>query len=65
MGKMKTKSSSAKRFRVTKNGKVMRKASGMNHILSKKTSKRKRHLRKVGTVSATEFKSVKAMLPYA
>lgn len=42
--KLKTHSGAKKRFRVTKSGKIKRKQQGMRHILSKHSSKKKRHL---------------------
>ncbi len=50
MPKMKTHKSSAKRFRVKKSGKVLRSKANKSHILTKKTEKRKRNLRKAATV---------------
>ena len=64
MPKLKTKRGAAKRFRVTANGKIKRKKAFKSHILTKKSSKRKRNLRKPGFVSPSEKKSVKKMLPY-
>jgi large subunit ribosomal protein L35 len=46
MPKMKTHRGAAKRFKVTKTGKIKRAKAFKSHILTKKTSKRKRHLRK-------------------
>ena len=46
MPKIKTHRGAAKRFGVTKNGKVKRAKAFRSHILNKKTTKRKRHLRK-------------------
>ena len=46
MPKVKTKKAIKKRFKVTGTGKVMRCKQGRRHILTKKTSKRKRHLKK-------------------
>jgi large subunit ribosomal protein L35 len=46
MPKMKTHKASKKRFRVTANGKLKRRQAGKKHLLSHKTGKRKRHLRK-------------------
>ncbi len=46
MPKLKTNRSAAKRFRITKNGKVKRGKPGRRHLLSVKTARRKRHLRK-------------------
>ncbi|MFP4427633.1 MAG: 50S ribosomal protein L35 [Alkalispirochaetaceae bacterium] len=65
MPKMKTRRSAAKRFRVTKNGKVLYKKQGLRHILTKKSTKRKRHLRKSGILAPAEAKRAMRELPYA
>lgn len=65
MPKMKTHRSSAKRFKITKSGKILRSKAYKSHILTKKTTKRKRNLRKFTTVSSADVKRVKALLPYA
>ncbi len=65
MPKMKTRKSAAKRYKVTGTGKVMFKKQGLRHILTKKTTKRKRNLRAAGILSEVEAKKVRTMLPYA
>jgi len=65
MPKLKTNKAAAKRFRVSANGKVLKNSAFSNHILTKKTSKRKRHLRNSAVLEKTELNKVKAMLPYA
>ncbi len=65
MPKFKTKKGAQKRFKITGGGKVKRNKAYRGHILTKKSSKRKRGLRSPGTVSHGEVKSVKKMLPYA
>lgn len=62
MPKMKSHSGAQKRFKKTANGKVKRRKAGKSHILTKKTTKRKRHLRKADTVDKTEEKRIKRML---
>ena len=62
MPKMKTHSGAKKRFRVTGSGDVKYKHSGARHILTKKTTKRKRNLRHVGMMRETEEFHVKRML---
>ena len=62
MPKMKTKSSAKKRFTLTGTGKVKRAAAYRSHILTSKTTKRKRKLRKGHLVSAVDTPAVKAML---
>lgn len=62
MPKMKTNRGAAKRFRFTASGKIKRKRANASHILTKKTTKRKRNLRKSDLVHATNVKAVKRML---
>jgi large subunit ribosomal protein L35 len=65
MPKMKTHKSSAKRFKVSSSGIIIRSKAYKSHILTKKTAKRKRNLRKATTVSSVEVKKVKVLLPYS
>ena len=65
MPKMKTRRSAKKRYKVTGSGMVMFKKQGLRHILTKKTTKRKRNLRAAGVLSDVEARKVKVMLPYA
>ncbi|MBU3918638.1 50S ribosomal protein L35 [Patescibacteria group bacterium] len=62
MQKAKTKKSITKRFRITKNGKILRRAIGQNHLLSKRSSKRKRRLGKWIELSSSEAKKIKKMV---
>ena len=62
MPKMKTKSSAKKRFRRTGAGKVKRAAAYRSHILTSKTTKRKRKLRKGHLVSKQDQRAVEIML---
>ena len=64
MPKMKTRKSAAKRYKLTASGKVKYKKQGLRHILTKKTSKRKRRLRSIDTLSPVEAKKVKKLMPY-
>ncbi len=64
MPKLKTNRSAAKRFKKTGSGKIKRMKPGARHILTKKTTKRKRHLRKGVLVDKTDMKRVEKMLPY-
>lgn len=64
MPKMKTKKAIAKRFRVTGTGKLKRSKAFKQHILTKKSAKRKRNLRKIGYVSVTQLKAMKKLVPY-
>jgi len=65
MPKMKTKSGAAKRFRVRGNGSIKRYSAGKRHILTKKTTKRKRQMRKRSAVDSTNLAAVRNMLPYS
>jgi len=62
---MKTKSGAKKRFRVRAGGSIKRSQAFKRHILTKKSTKNKRHLRGPTGVHSTNSDSVKAMLPYA
>jgi len=64
MPKMKTRRSAAKRYKVTAGGKIRYKKQGLRHILTKKSAKRKRNLRKTGILSPAETKRAKVLLPY-
>ena len=64
MPKMKTSSSAAKRFKVTGTGKLKRAKAYKSHIMTKKTRKRKRNLRKAAITDATNVKNMKKILPY-
>ena len=63
MPKIKTHSGAKKRFKLTKNGKVIRAHANKSHILNKKTRKRKRGLRKAAYADKTNVMAVKALLP--
>ena len=65
MPKMKTKSGAAKRFKALGSGGVKRSHAYLRHILTKKSTKRKRNLRGMTAVHATNVRSVRAMMPYA
>jgi large subunit ribosomal protein L35 len=65
MPKMKTKSGAAKRFRVQGSGGLKRSRAFLRHILTKKSTKRKRHLRGTRRVDASDLHAIKTMLPYA
>ncbi|MCI1946295.1 50S ribosomal protein L35 [Clostridium luticellarii] len=64
MPKMKTKRSAAKRFKVTGTGKLKRSKAYKSHILTKKSAKTKRNLRKAGYVSEAQEKVMKKLIPY-
>ncbi|MBE7090448.1 MAG: 50S ribosomal protein L35 [Clostridiales bacterium] len=64
MPKMKSHSGAKKRFRVTGSGKVKMYHSQKNHILTKKSRKRKRSLRQVGYFPTTQENNIKRIIPY-
>lgn len=64
MPKMKTNRGAAKRFTATGGGKVRRSKAFSSHILTKKSTKRKRNLRKRTLIDAANMKAVRRMLPY-
>ena len=64
MPKIKTHSGAKKRFKVSKNGKVIRAHANKRHILNKKTTKRKRVLRQTADADATNVKQMKRLILY-
>lgn len=64
MPKMKTKRAAAKRFKKTGTGKLVRNKAYKSHILTKKTRKKKRDLRKAVVVDESNVKNMKKVLPY-
>ncbi|MDD3192348.1 MAG: 50S ribosomal protein L35 [Oscillospiraceae bacterium] len=62
MPKLKTHSGAKKRFKLTKNGKVKRAHAFKSHILNKKSTKRKRGLRKATYADQTNMKAIKLLL---
>ena len=64
MPKIKTKRAAAKRFSTTGTGKLKRNKAYKSHILTKKTTKRKRNLRKAAMTDAKNVKNMKKVLPY-
>ncbi len=64
MPKMKTNRGAAKRFKKTGSGKIVRSKAFSSHILTKKSTKRKRKLRQGGLVDDANLKGVKRILPY-
>ena len=64
MPKVKTSRAAAKRFKTTGTGKLVRNKAYKSHILTKKSQKRKRNLRKSTVVDATNIKNMKNILPY-
>ena len=64
MPKQKTHKGAAKRFDVTKTGKVKRAQAFKRHILTKKPTKRTRNLRKAAFLTNTEGRTMKKLIPY-
>ena len=64
MPKFKTHSGAKKRFNLTKSGKVKRAHAFKSHILTKKTTKRTRNLRKNGYADGANEANVRWMIPY-
>ena len=64
MPKQKTHRGAAKRFSLTKTGKIKRSQAFKSHILTKKPTKRTRNLRKAALVFSGEAKVIKKMIPY-
>jgi len=65
MPKMKTKSGAKKRFSIRAGGSIKRSQAFKRHILTKKTTKNKRHLRGAVAVHDSDVAAVRAMMPYA
>ena len=61
---MKTSRAAAKRFKLTGTGKLKRNKAYRRHILTKKTTKNKRNLRKAAMMDASNVKQMKKILPY-
>lgn len=64
MPKLKTRKGVAKRFELTKGGKIKRRKASASHLLTKKTAKRKRDLRRSDQVSAADKRKIKRLIPY-
>ena len=64
MPKIKTNRAAAKRFKKTATGKLKRNKAYKSHILTKKTQKRKRNLRKATVLDQSNVKNMKKILPY-
>ncbi len=64
MPKIKTHSGAKKRFKLSKNGKVIRAHANKRHILNKKTTKRKRGLRQTTVADVTNTAQIKRLIPY-
>lgn len=64
MPKMKTHKAGAKRYKVTANGKVLRRHAGIGHLLANKSSSRKRRAAGMEEVSETHLELISKQLPY-
>jgi large subunit ribosomal protein L35 len=64
MPKMKTNKGAAKRFRRTSTGKIVKHSAFTSHILTSKTTKRKRNLRKASIMAPGDAKRMKTLIPY-
>lgn len=64
MPKMKTNRGAAKRFKTTGSGKIVRSKAYSSHLLTKKSTKRKRNLRKSTLVDSTNTKQMAKLIPY-
>ncbi len=64
MPKIKTRRGAAKRFKMTGSGKIRRRHAYLRHILSSKTRKQKRNLRRSGLVAESDAKSIRKLVPY-
>ncbi len=64
MPKQKTHRGAAKRFSLTKTGKIKRAKAYSNHIMASKSPKQKRNLRHGGLIDSTEVKKIKQLIPY-
>ncbi len=65
MPKIKTHRGAAKRFKITASGKIKRNKAYASHILTKKTRKRKRTMRKSGFLNKRDMEGIKRLIPYA
>ncbi len=65
IARSKTRKAVAKRFKITGTGKVLRQQASRRHLLSSKSSKRKRQMAKAQVVDKTDMKRIMANLPFA
>lgn len=64
MGKLKTVKAAAKRIRLTKNGKILKKTAGQGHFNSREPGKVTRNKRRLQTLGETNARNVKRLLPH-
>ena len=65
MPKMKSKKAATKRFKIRSGGSIKRAHATKRHILTKRTTKNKRHLRGMVTINESDVKEIRRMMPYA
>ena len=63
MPKIKSHRGVAKRFKFSATGKIMRKKAGKSHLLTKKSRRRKRHLKDSAVVSRSDYRSLRQLMP--
>lgn len=64
MPKLKTHKGAAKRFKVTGTGKIMRRKACKSHLLTGKSSKRTKSLRRSTLIDETQYKAMRSLIPY-
>lgn len=64
MPKLKTNKAAAKRFKITKTGKIKKRSANRGHILGKMSRKRKRKLRQSSYLDKVEVRKIRRLLPY-
>ncbi|MFA6918924.1 MAG: 50S ribosomal protein L35 [Patescibacteria group bacterium] len=64
MPKIKTRQAVAKRFKITKNGKVMKRTAGQDHFNARETGETKRKKRRDTSIANVDAKNIKKMIPY-
>ncbi|MDO8668929.1 MAG: 50S ribosomal protein L35 [Candidatus Buchananbacteria bacterium] len=64
MPKMKTRQAVAKRFKITKNGKVIKRTGGQDHFNARETGRVKRNKRRDTQIAKADQKNIKKMMPY-
>lgn len=62
MGKVKTKKAAQKRFKITASGRVFRRSTRRNHLLEKKSSKKKRQLGRPAEVTGRQARTIRELV---
>ncbi|MFQ6104769.1 MAG: 50S ribosomal protein L35 [Candidatus Glassbacteria bacterium] len=65
MPKLKSNRAAMKRFKITGRGKIKSKRAYLRHMLTKKSKKRKRHLRRPGIIKGPDEKRIRLLIPYS